>query len=65
MASTGDALPEAVRTAQLSSDAFAYFGMPPLIGRTFADPPVSTKSRHTWPSSVTHTGSAATAGVPT
>jgi putative ABC transport system permease protein len=36
MASTGDALPEAVRTAHLSADAFAYFGVPPIIGRTFS-----------------------------
>jgi hypothetical protein len=36
MASTGDALPEAVRTAHLSADAFAYFGVPPLIGHAFS-----------------------------
>src|ERR1700704_109613 len=36
MASTGDALPEAVRTAHLSADAFAYFGVPPIIGHTFS-----------------------------
>src|SRR6266567_7934035 len=36
MASTGDALPEAVRTAHLSADAFAYFGVPPMIGHTFS-----------------------------
>src|SRR5437588_4800429 len=36
MASTGDALPEAVRTAHLSADAFAYFGVPPMIGNTFS-----------------------------
>jgi predicted permease len=36
MASTGDALPEAVRTAHLSTDAFAYFGVPPTIGHTFS-----------------------------
>src|SRR6266481_5870833 len=36
MASTADALPEAVRTAQLSADAFEYFGVPPIIGHTFS-----------------------------
>lgn len=36
MASTGDALPEAVRTAHLSADAFAYFGVPPILGHTFS-----------------------------
>src|SRR5260370_19425271 len=36
MASTGDALPEAVRTAHLSADAFAYFGVPPIISHTFS-----------------------------
>jgi putative ABC transport system permease protein len=36
MASTGDALPEAVRTAHLSADAFAYFGVPPIFGHTFS-----------------------------
>src|SRR6266567_1940863 len=36
MASTGDALPEAVRTAHLSTDAFAYFGVPPVLGHTFS-----------------------------
>lgn len=36
MASTGDALPEAVRTAHLSADAFVYFGVPPIIGHTFS-----------------------------
>src|SRR5437899_13470 len=35
MASTGDALPEAVRTAHLSADAFAYFGVPPVLGHVF------------------------------
>ena len=38
MASTGDALSEAVRTGQLSVGAFAYLGVPPLIGRTFSAP---------------------------
>src|SRR5450432_3890973 len=36
MASTGDALPEAVRTAHLSADAFAYFGVPAIFGRVFS-----------------------------
>jgi len=36
MATTGDALPEAVRTAHLSADAFAYFGVPPIAGHTFS-----------------------------
>src|SRR5258708_29970428 len=36
MASTVDALPEAVRTAHLSADAFADFGVPPIIGHTFS-----------------------------
>jgi predicted permease len=36
MVSTGDALPEAVVTAHLSADAFSYFGVPPILGRTFA-----------------------------
>jgi len=37
MVSTGDALPEAVGTAHLSADAFGYFGVPPILGRTFSD----------------------------
>jgi predicted permease len=36
MASTGDALPEAVRVAHLSADAFAYFGVPTIFGRAFS-----------------------------
>jgi putative ABC transport system permease protein len=37
MASTGDALPEGIRTAHLSADAFAYFGVPTILGRAFSD----------------------------
>src|SRR2546427_2945744 len=36
MASTGGSLPEAVRTAHLSADAFAYFGVPTIFGRAFS-----------------------------
>jgi putative ABC transport system permease protein len=36
MASTGDALPESVHTVHFSPDAFAYLGVPPLVGSTFA-----------------------------
>src|SRR5258708_4193876 len=45
MASTGDALPEAVRTAHLSADAFPYFAVPPIFAPSFsvsAAPPPET-----------------------
>jgi predicted permease len=34
--STGDALPEAISTAHLSAGAFAYFGVPAILGRAFS-----------------------------
>jgi predicted permease len=36
MASTGDSLPESVRAAHLSANAFAYFGVPPILGHVFS-----------------------------
>jgi putative ABC transport system permease protein len=36
MAATGDTLPESVHTAHLSTDAFDYFGVPPILGREFS-----------------------------
>jgi len=36
MATTGDALPESVKAAHLSEDAFAYFGVPPALGHVFS-----------------------------
>lgn len=51
--STGDHLPEAVRTGRISSNAFEYFGVAPLLGRGFTaadDPHVAVLSYRFWQS---------------
>jgi predicted permease len=35
MTRTGEGLPDVLRTEHLSPNAFAFWGMPPLVGRTF------------------------------